>query len=111
MVTTPSAQAPPPPQPLHTPSPFACRMQHSASVSPAIPMDGPSALGVKEASGLPKKGPSTSSRPGTIHGRFVAWLDRGGKYFMVLAWVAILAVGIVGVARVFPSLKLSVSPH
>ena len=89
-------------------APFAWRMHHSAVVAPTIPMGAPTDLGAKEASGLPKGGPSASSRPGTIHARFVAWLDRGGKYFVVLAWLAILVVGIVGVVRVFPSLKLSV---
>lgn len=64
----------------------------------------------KEASSHGKGGLSIS-RPGTLHHRFVAWLDRGGKYLVVLVWVAILVVGLVGVVRVFPSLKLSVCPR
>lgn len=48
-------------------------------------------------------------RPSVFLPRYVHWLDkRGGKYIVVVLWVAILVIGIVGVVQVFPSLKLSV---
>lgn len=65
------------------------------------------------------KKPSQQQQPSAHHAghhhhsvllsRYVRWLDqRGGKYVVVLVWLAIVAVGIAGVVQTFPSLKLAV---